>query len=248
MTFKDHFSTQSDIYAKYRPKYPPALFDYLASITPDTQQAWDCASGSGQCATGLRNSFVHVIATDGSESQVVHATHEKNISYMVSVSEQIAIRSNTIDLVTVAQALHWFDFEKFYAEVNRVLRPGGLIATWCYTLCQISPQIDQIIFELNYNTLGEYWSPEIYHVDGGYATIPFPYKEEKTPEFKIQAQWDFLEFIGFLSTWTAVKKFVQTHNRSPIAIFYKKLLHAWGDEETTKEITWPIHMRVGRLK
>lgn len=248
MTFKDHFSIQSEIYAKYRPTYPTALFDYLESVVPETGIVWDCAAGSGQCAAGLKTKFPRIIATDASQSQIVHATYDEKISYLVSTAEKAAIRSNSVDLITVAQSLHWFRFEEFYSEVRRILKPDGVLAAWCYTICQVTPQIDKTIFEFYYDLLGPYWDSARFHVDGGYASIPFPFVEIETLDLIMQSHWDFLEFVGYISTWSAVQKYKQQRKHNPITMIYDRLLRLWGHEETPRKITWPIHLRVGRIK
>src|ERR1043165_5287441 len=125
--FKDHFSTQSQDYARYRPDYPPSLFQWLASLTSAHALAWDVGTGSGQAALALADHYRRVVATDAAEAQLRHAVAHERVTYKGMPAENTDLGNASVDLVTVAQALHWFDFDRFYREVQRVLRPGGLI-------------------------------------------------------------------------------------------------------------------------
>ena len=166
--FKDHFSANAEKYGKYRPDYPAELFEFLSSLTPGHDLAWDCATGSGQAARGLVKYFHNIIATDASEQQIENAIRHEKILYQVALAHKTSLQTKTIDLITVAQALHWFDLERFYKEADRVLKQNGIIAVWTYNLLTISPGIDKIIKSFYYSVVGEFWPPERKFVESGY--------------------------------------------------------------------------------
>ncbi len=247
MSFKDNFSKQAIKYAKYRPHYPAALFEYLASIVLERKKAWDCGTGNGQAALGLTFHFDQIIATDLSEKQIANAIIHEKITYCVTAAEQTQIEPHSIDLITVAQAIHWFDFDKFYREVKRVLKSGGILAVWCYSLLQIVPRIDSVIKEYYTNILGQYWPRERQLVDDKYGSIPFPFEEVNTPHFNMEAVWDLKDLLNYLDTWSATQRFIKQHGFNPGERIIENLARAWGSRESKKIIKWPIHLRVGKL-
>jgi SAM-dependent methyltransferase len=247
MSFKDHFSGHAADYAKYRPTYPPELFAYLASIAPDRDSAWDCATGNGQAARALAPFFRHVIATDASRTQIAQAPLDPRIQYFVAPADQTPIPAGSIALVTVAQAVHWFDLPKFYAEVRRVTRPGGVLACWCYTLLSVAPPIDAVLFRLYEEILGTYWPPERRLTDEKYQTIPFPFDELSSPPFEMHQTWTLDQLAGYLNTWSSVKKYQLDHGENPLELIWDELTALWGDPQQALPINWPLHMRVGRV-
>ena len=247
MDFKDYFSKQASAYTRYRPHYPAQLFEYLAELAIDNQLAWDCATGSGQAALGLAQYFEKVVATDASDEQIANAFAHERITYIVAPAERTEINSGSVDLIVVAQALHWFDFDKFYAEVRRVLKKGGVLAAWSYSLLRISPAIDRVLGQFYSNVVGPFWPPERKLVDDEYQSIPFPFEELVAPLFKMEVQWDLDRLLGYLGTWSSVQKFKDKHDTDPIEVVLSDLRRAWGRPENEKEIHWPIHMRVGRI-
>lgn len=246
MKFKDHFSRQSWDYSRYRPTYPVALFEYLASLCREEDTAWDCGTGNGQAAIRLADFFQTVIATDPSEKQIANAILHPAITYRVERAEESQIPTGCIDLITVAQAVHWFAIDKFYAEVRRVLKSGGVIAVWCYSLLEISPQINRIIRNLYINMVGSYWPPERQWVDKGYRTLPFSFEEIKTPSFSMISYWNLAEIMGYLRTWSAVQRFIEKEGYDPLEQIFEKLQPLWGDEDQKRQINWPFHLRVGK--
>lgn len=242
---KDNFSIQSAGYALYRPHYPPELFDYIVQFVKDRQLAWDCGTGNGQSAKILSRYFDKVIATDISASQIEKAHQSPNISYAIEPAEKTGIASNSTDLVTVAQAIHWFDFERFYAEVNRVGKPGSHIAVWTYSLLSISPRIDELIHHYHYHILGAYWDAERKYVDEEYKTIPFPFEEIPSPRFEIKVNWSLDELSGYFNTWSALQKFITAEGYSPVPALITAIQPYWGSSEK-KEIVFPVHLRLGR--
>ncbi len=245
--FKDHFSAQAAKYAKFRPGYPDALFRYLAGLSPKRNTAWDCATGSGQSALALTKYFDRVIATDASEQQIQHAVHHGKIQYDVCPAEQTTIPEKSVDLVTVAQALHWFDFEAFYKEVKRVMKPDGIFAAWCYNLLTVSNEIDALLFKFYDKIVGPFWPPERKWIERNYQTIPFPFREIKPPEFFMEINWSLTELTGYLVTWSAVSQYKQALGKNPIDLMKSDLSSLWGDAEKIRPVRWPIYMRVGKV-
>ena len=181
MTFQDHFSQLAARYARARPTYPPALFTELARLTRDHASAWDCGTGNGQAAMGLAEHFRSVVATDPSEAQLSKARPDPRITYRLGGEASSGLPPGSVDLVTAAQAAHWFDLAAFYSEARRVLRPGGVIALWCYGLCHITPEVDALMAEFYQKTVGPYWPPERHHIDAAYRSLDFPFEEAPFP-------------------------------------------------------------------
>ncbi|MBI3575411.1 MAG: class I SAM-dependent methyltransferase [Gammaproteobacteria bacterium] len=247
MNFKDHFSKQADDYAKYRPVYPTALFDYLALQAAERKLAWDCGTGNGQAALGLAAYFDCVIATDPSESQVRNATPHPKVLYKVAPAEKTDIADGTVDLITVAQALHWFDLNHFYAEACRVLKPAGVLAAWCYGLNEIESGIDEIVRRYYRDVVGPYWPPERHLIDERYRTIPFPFAELTPPAFHMEAQWNLDEYLGYLGTWSATQRYRQQQGTDPLPALRAELLHVWSAPQAKRVVKWPIHLRIGKV-
>jgi SAM-dependent methyltransferase len=243
--FKDHFSKHSTDYGKFRPQYPQALFQYLASLSPGHDIAWDSATGTGQAALGLSPYFEHVIATDASKNQIDHATRHPKIDYRVCPSEDSGIASASVDLIVVAQALHWFDLNRFFDECRRVLKDGGVIAIWSYGLHRISHEIDAVIDNFYDEVIGAYWPAERVMVEEGYAGIRLPFTEIPPPPFHMQAQWTLSRLHGYLGTWSAVQRYRNARGGNPIECIRADLDRAWGDDEHTRLIEWPLKLRVG---
>lgn len=243
--FKDYFSTQAEDYARYRPDYPVELIQFILSQVPQRRQAWDCATGSGQVARFLSPYFTQVVATDASAAQIQKAFLDPKIKYSVSPAEDSGLPENSIDLITVAQAIHWFDHAKFYQEVARVARPGALLAIWGYGLLRVEKELDAILDELYYQILGNtYWPPERRHIDEAYAQIPFPFDRVEVPLFSMEKPWDLSELLGYIQTWSAVQQYIKRHEESPLSPFVERLQKAWGDPKKAKVIRWPILERM----
>jgi SAM-dependent methyltransferase len=247
MSFKDHFSKQSADYAKYRPDYPPAMFEYLASLASSRKIAWDCGTGNGQAALGLAPHFDLVIATDPSEKQIRNATPHEKIRYAVAPAERSGIASHSVDLITVAQALHWFDFDKFFAEVRRVAQPQGILAVSTYTMLYAEPAITEIINEFYFDIVGPFWPPERKHIESDYRTIPFPFVEIKTPSFRLEKYWNLAELLGYLQTWSATQRYIAQQGANPVEKISGRLARLWGDPKTKRHMEWPLHLRVGKI-
>ena len=208
-----------------RPDYPDASFDYLAEQVDSKASVWDCGTGTGQAAKSLAERFDTVIATDVNSGQLAVATPMNNIQYYCCPAEKTAIDAGSINLITVAQALHWFNFESFYAEVRRVSAPNALFFAWCYSLGSFNESaIDEIIQHLYYEILGtQYWPKERFYIDEEYKTIPFPFKRQNTPKFYIDKSFNLNQLMGYLSTWSAVKEYQTINKQNPLELMYNKL-------------------------
>src|ERR1041385_187818 len=241
---KDIFSKQSHLYAQFRPTYPKELFDFLLSLVQERTAAWDCGTGSGQVANQLATYFTEVFATDISENQINNAIRKENIHYKIESAEHTSFEDTIFDLITVAQAIHWFDFDKFYKEVDRTLKSKGIIAIIGYTLPRIDKQIDTIIDNFYDNVIGPYWDRERRYVDELYQTIPFPFKEIKGPALSTTYEWNFEQLIGFINTWSAVQHYIDRNIENPVGKITNELKSCWG-KGVTKTATFPILLRVG---
>ncbi len=234
--FKDHFSKQAHAYKKYRPGYPGELFQYLNSLTAAHDLAWDCATGNGQSALGLSNYFTKVYATDASVQQLENASAKPNIIYKKEKAENCSLKNASADLITVAQAVHWFNFDKFYDEVKRVLKPEGVVAVWTYTLPFIS---EEIAAEINYfhdNVVGEFWQKENKLVSDEYKSLPFPFEEVKTPDFNFKKEITLNDLLGLFKSWSAVQRYKDQTYEDPVKLIEKKLRPLWK-EKSEKQAT-----------
>ncbi len=243
---KDLFSTQSATYAAYRPVYPDSLYDFIYSKCRHFGTAWDCGTGNGQVANRLAEKFEKVYATDISAKQVSNATPKSNIEYIVCRAENTPLESDSIDLITVGTALHWFDFDNFYAEVKRVAKPGAFIAAWCYAPFRSVPAIDDILDHFYTNIVGSYWDAERKYVDEQYKTIPFSFEEVAAPALEIKARWTREQFIGFLNSWSSVQHYIKKNGQNPVDLIAADIMANWAEGEI-KEISFPLFIRAGYI-
>ncbi len=244
---KDYFSKQSDFYAKYRPTYPEELFKYLVTLCNDRELAWDCATGNGQAAVSLSNYFKNVIASDFSVNQLGNAVQKPNITYRNEKAEEPSIESGTVDLVTVATAIHWFDIPKFYEQVNRVLKPKGVLAVWSYAGCSISPELDKILHRYAFELLDGYWPPETWmNWKDKYRSLPFPYPLIETPKFQSTGNYNFDDLLNYLFSWSGTQQYIKREVRNPIEFVSEDLKTAWGNPVERKVVRWDIFLKCGR--
>jgi len=246
--FKDHFSGHATAYAEARPRYPDELFSWLASLTAEHGVVWDCGTGNGQAALGLAAHFRQVIATDPSRQQIESAFPHARVHYRVASAESPDLEPQSVDLVTAAQAAHWFDRPKFYAQVKKILKPDGALAVWCYGLCSIEADIDSCVQAFYDGETGSYWPPERKLIDAGYGTIEFPFTEVTLPRLQMQQRWSLNQFLAYLRTWSAVQRFMNKTGRDPVNELVPALETLWGHAGSARTVTWPLHIRAGRLQ
>jgi SAM-dependent methyltransferase len=247
-SFEDHFSDQARQYAAYRPQYPGELFDYLASISPGRQLAWDCGTGSGQAARELARHFERVVATDASPEQIAQAVTNERVEYRVERAEEVSLEAGSVDLVTVATAVHWFDLEPFYRVVRRVGRSGGILAVWTYHLPLIDPTIDALLKHYYADVLAGYWPERINYLEERYRTLPFPFEELKPPEFEMRADWELDQLAGFLDSWSATQRYQKERGQHPLGVIWQELTEAWGEPGGRRIMRWRIYLRAGRIR
>lgn len=246
MRYIDQFSEQAALYAVARPTYPDKLFSFLAGIAPSRRLAWDCATGSGQAAIGLARHFDHIIATDASEAQIAQARQLSRVEYRVAPAERSGLPDCSCDLVTVAQALHWFDLAAFYGEVRRVLAPGGILAAWCYLTPQIDRPIDKIIAHYWKDIVGPYWAPQIRFVEERYATIPFPFRPvSPPPRLVIEVSWTLRDLLAYIESWSSTQRYRRATGADPLVHVMEALARAWGPADGARLIGFPLSLRVG---
>ena len=244
MTFQDHFSARAELYASVRPDYPPGLFVDLAGLAPGRHAAWDCGTGNGQAAIGLAAQFAEVLATDPSAAQLSQAEPHPRVRYRQAAEDASGLADASVDLVTVAQAAHWLELSRFYAEVERVLRPGGVVALWCYGLCHIRPEIDAVVADFYRETVGPYWPAERRHVEDGYRSLAFPFAESPFPSHRMERCWTLEEFAGYVRSWSAVERYQRQRGSDPVAGLTVTLAPLWG--RIARSIHWPLTGRLGR--
>ena len=247
MSFEDHFSRAAQDYARHRPSYPTDLFSYLASVSPGLDLAWDCGTGNGQAALALVEHFERVVATDASADQIKHAFRHDAVEYRVEPAESVSLATGSVDLVTVAIAVHWFDFDRFYTEVRRVLKPAGVLAVWTYHLPTIEPRIDSLLRRYHGEVLKGYWPERIRYVDDRYKTLPFPFSELAPPPIHMETAWTLAQVAGFLDSWSGTRRFEAESGRHPLEEIWDQLEAAWGDANQERCLDWPLHLRVGKV-
>ena len=246
--FADHFSAVAAGYAASRPHYPDALFGWLASLAPSRTCAWDAGTGNGQAATALAGHFDHVVATDASAEQITAAVPHPRVEYRVATAERSGLASGSLDLVTVAQALHWFDVSAFNVEVTRVLRPGGVLAVWTYALPVLGDAALDAELGRLHDSVRAWWPAERRLVETGYRTLPFPFPELAVPQFDMTAQWDLDRLLSYVRTWSAVTRRRNATGADPLAAAAGALSLAWGRAAEVRTVRWPLSLRVGRMQ
>jgi SAM-dependent methyltransferase len=244
VSFKDHFSKQAADYAKFRPHYPRKMFEYLGMVAPSRKLAWDCGTGNGQAAVHLAEMFDRVIATDASEKQISNATPHEHVEYRVAPAENSGIQSATVDLIMVAQALHWFDLPRFYEEARRALKSKGVLAASAYNLLHIEPAIDELVNRYYFEVVGPFWPPERMLVEK-FETLPFPFQGIDPPRFEMSAQWNLEHLVGYLRSWSSTQRFIAAKGSDPLQQITDDLRGVWGDAEQTRCVIWPLTLRVG---
>lgn len=247
----DHFSSVAASYARFRPDYPEALLDWVASESPGLHRAWDCGAGNGQASLALASRFRFVVATDLSASQLTEMPAHDRVHRVAARAESAPIASSSCDAVVVAQALHWFELHAFHAEVRRVLVRGGLLAAWSYGLMRVesgSAAIDALVHRFYHDVLGPHWPPERRLVDSGYRDIAFPSPELSAPDFHMERRWTLEQLLGYVRTWSAVRAFRDAVGDDPVPAFARDLADAWGDPSIARVVAWPLVVRAARME
>jgi SAM-dependent methyltransferase len=244
--YKDYFSGHAADYRTFRPVYPPELFAFLASVSPGQRLAWDCGTGNGQAAAGLADHFDRVLATDASAQQVRQAPPHPKVEYAVAPAERCPLPDHAADLVIACQALHWFDFDGFHAEVRRVARPGGVLAVTCYDDPGVGREVQPVMDRWN-ATVGPFWPPERKWVSAGYRTVPFPFAELPAPHIELTMPATLPVFLGYLGTWSATKQFIRANGCDPVEQFAPEFASVWGGPDVVRTVRWEFGMRVGRV-
>ncbi|MBX7206131.1 MAG: class I SAM-dependent methyltransferase [Bacteroidia bacterium] len=241
---KDNFSNHAAVYAKYRPVYPNSLFEFIYAQANGFENAWDAGTGNGQVSKVLSQKFKKVLATDISEKQLSHAQVLPNIVYLKAAEDVPQIQNASVDLITVAQAIHWFNRAAFYTEVKRVAKPNALVVVWCYSLAQVSAEIDFLINRFYTETIGAFWDEERRLVEQGYRTIEFPFKELPVPELSMDVYWEIEHVHGYLTSWSAVQHFIKANGFNPVDKLITELKPLWNG---SMPVRFPLHIRAGRV-
>jgi len=243
---KNWFDQGGKAYARFRPEYPPELATFLASLAPDKTLAVDVGCGTGQLTQLLAPHFEHVMGLDPSTDQINNATALNNMEYRCAAAEQLPVADASTALVTAAQAAHWFDLPRFYAEARHIMVPDGIVALVSYGVLDLEPQLNERFQHFYWHEIGPYWPPERKLVDTGYATIDFPFEEITPPAMHIRLNWNLAEFLGYVSTWSAIRSAREAGREDVLQKFASELSALWGDPETRRTISWPINMRLGK--
>ncbi len=248
MGWADHFTETAPDYWRYRPIYPTALFDQLSMLAPSHELTWDCGTGNGQAALGLAPHFDAVVGTDASVAQLLQSRRPANVHFVACRAEAVPLPDDCVSLATAAQALHWFAGEDYFREVKRVAKDGAVVAAWSYMLADLGPELDPILQRFYRDAIGPYWPPEREHVVAGYATLPFPFHELTPPDFTMTASWTLDHFLGYINTWSAVKRARAKTNRDPLPALSASLHKVWGEPHVARLVSWPLRMRIGTVK
>ncbi len=241
---KDRFSGYASRYAAFRPKYPSGLFDFVFDQVRSFDLAWDAGTGNGQAAEVLATKFRKVLATDISQKQLEQAAKKENIVYELA-GEATSLTAKSVDLVTVAQAIHWFDRKRFYDEVNRAAKPGAVIAAWAYGLLKLSPAIEPLVERFYGEVVGPFWDPERKLIDERLATIEFPFEQIPSPEFSMRFTWSLSELEGYLGTWSATQRYIAAHQFNPVIELMDAIMKLQTADKLSVE--FPLYLRIGRV-
>ena len=239
------FATEAAQYAHLRPTYPESLFAFLSKTVAARDVAWDCATGNGQAATHLAKYFGSVVATDESAEMIAQAPRDPRIEYGVAEAEDSGIEARSVDLVTVASAIHWFDLDRFYAEVRRVVRPGGVIAAWTYYTPLFGKDIDAIIEHLAHDVLADYWDKRLHYVVDEFHDLPFPFEPIEAPPFRTEMRWDMDDLLSYFETWSSSVRYRQDKGARPTDLIRDDLAQVWGEPGQKQDLHFPLYMRLG---
>jgi SAM-dependent methyltransferase len=244
---RNWFDQGGRAYARFRPEYPRQLAAFLASKAPDNELAVDVGCGNGQLTQLLAPYFGKVVGLDPSADQIANAVPNERIDYQCAPAERLPVPDASASLITAAQAAHWFDLPAFYREARRIAVPGAVLALVSYGVLRMDPALDARFQKFYWEEIGPYWPPERKLVDTGYKTIDFPFEELAPAALDIRLDWHLSEFLGYLTTWSAVRSAREAGKEELLVAFANDIAQAWGDPNLRRTIAWPINMRIGRL-
>jgi len=243
------FTTVAREYANFRPGYPPELFAWLARVSPSLDAVWDCGCGSGQASTALAGHFAAVHATDAAAEQIAAARPHPRVRYSIAPAEHSGLADGCVDLVTVAQALHWFDVDAFYAEARRVARPGALLVVWNYPRPKfLDAGLERRFLDFYRDVVGPYWPPERRHIEANYSTLPFPFEPVEAPPFGLNLEWKLEQVIGYVSSWSATTRYRKAMGEDPVPMLAESLGAVWPGAGVSVPLRMPLGLRAGRLR
>ncbi len=246
-SFSDHFGKVAGRYADFRPTYPAELFDWLAEQCGAHDLVWDCGCGNGQASVALAAHFGQVHATDASAGQIEHAAPHARVHYATAPASASGLPDASADLITVAQALHWFADDSFYDEAKRVLKPDGLLAAWSYGMIVVDgDEVNDAIRHFYHQVIGPYWPPERRNVETGYRELPFPFTRIATPELAMQVSWPLAQLLGYLGSWSASARYREATGKDAVEALGNVLLASWGDPAHPRTVSWPLAILAGR--
>jgi ubiquinone/menaquinone biosynthesis C-methylase UbiE len=245
---KDLFSTHAADYAKFRPTYPAQLIEYISSLAERRDVALDCATGNGQAAILLANYFNKVFATDLSVQQISEAERHPRVQYSVSSAESTSFENNTFDAITIAQAYHWVNHQKFAEEATRIGKNHAIVAVIGYNLFRsANQQVTRIVDDFYFNVTDPYWEPERKYVQNLYKDVLFPFAElPVTDSFRMETLWTIEQVEGYINTWSAIKKFIRLNNFNPVPELMVNIKSVWGKEARIL-FEFPLGLRIGRI-
>lgn len=247
MQFKDHFSGHAALYRDARPTYPPRLFELLAASAPSPAACWDAGCGNGQASVALADHFGDVFATDPSAEQIASAQPHPRVRYAVERAEDCSLADASVDLVCIAQALHWLELDRFHAQVKRVLKPGGVFAAIGYSRTRVDAKVDTVYRRLYEDITAAYWPPERALIDEHYAALPFPFEPIEPGALPVMRQhWNLHQYLAYLESWSAVARYRKQHGHSPVDLVREDFHQAWGDAQSARDVTWDMFVRAGR--
>lgn len=247
-SFPDHFSRQAASYVRHRPRYPEALFDWLATLAPPGATVWEVAAGNGQATAGLVSRFRRVLATEPSLAQLALAGRHDGACWIAATGEAPPFATQSADLVVVATAAHWLEMSRFAVAVRQVARPGAALVVWCYGEVTVTPAVDALLAAYRRDTIDPWWPPGREHVESLYRTLDLPFRELEAPEMELVEDWDLAQLVGYLDTWSALARYRAARGEDPLPDLARRLADAWGDPARRRPVRWPLALRASRVE
>ncbi len=244
---RNWFEQGGRAYARFRPEYPPGLAQFLASVSSDTALAVDVGCGSGQLTCQLARHFDRVLGVDPSADQIANAAAHPRVAYVCAAAEGLPVADRSAGLVTAAQAAHWFDLPRFYEEVRRIGVRHAVLALVSYGMLRLDAEPGSRFERFYREEIGPYWPAERRLVDRGYADLPFPFAERRAPPLEIRKAWNLEELLGYVSTWSAVRRVREAGREDILQRFASDLSARWGDPARRRELRWPVNLRWGTI-